>query len=105
MGGVARGEDVVVGEVQLERRDTRQRAGGRPDLGGEVRQRRQVVAEGRGLRGEAVTGELHTVTRVPREPDDHSVETADVLDAGRFALLSHDGSVGLLRWATDLARH
>src|SRR5690606_18714361 len=86
---VTRGEDVVVGEMQLEGRDTRQGAGGRADLRGEVRQGRQVVAERRGLRGEAVTGELHAVTRVPREPDDHPVEPADVLRSRRFALLSY----------------
>ena len=34
---VAGGEDVVVREVQLERRHARQRPGGCPDLGGEVR--------------------------------------------------------------------
>ena len=33
---VARRQDVVVGEVELEARDARQRAGGRADLGGEV---------------------------------------------------------------------
>src|SRR5690606_9074150 len=83
----------------------RQGAGGRADLRGEVRQGRQVVAERRGLRGEAVTGELHAVTRVPREPDDHPGEPADVLRSRRFALLSYDCSVGLLRWAADLAGH
>jgi hypothetical protein len=98
-------EDVVVGEVQLEGRDPGKGAGGGADLGGEVRQGGQVVAEGRGLGGEAVTGELHTVTRVPREPDDHPVEAADALRTCRFALLSYDGSVGLLRWAADLTGH
>ena len=62
-----------------KRRDARQGAGGGPDLGREVRQRRQVVAEGRRLGGETVTGELHTVTGVTREPDDHPVQTADLL--------------------------
>ena len=46
---VARREDVVVGEVELEAGDAGQRAGGRADLGGEVGQRRDVVAEQRGL--------------------------------------------------------
>ena len=46
---VARREDVVVGEVDLEAGDARQRAGGRADLGGEVGQRREVVAERRRL--------------------------------------------------------
>ena len=47
VGGVAGREDVVVGEVDLERRDAGQGALGRPDLGREVRQRREVVAERR----------------------------------------------------------
>ena len=66
---VARGQDVVVGEVQLERRHAGQGAGGRADLGREVGQRRQVVAERGGLRGEPVAGELHAVARVAGEPD------------------------------------
>ena len=79
VGGVAGREDVVVGEVHLERRDARQRALGRPDLGGEVRQRREVVAERRGLLREAVPGELHAVARVACEPNDHAVELLDLL--------------------------
>ena len=66
---VTRGQDVVVGEVQLERRDPGQGAGGSPDLGREVRQGRQVVAERGGLGGEAISGELHAVARVTGEPD------------------------------------
>ena len=69
----------MVGEVHLERRDARQGALGRPDLGGEVRQRRQVVAERRRLLGEAVAGELHAVTGVAGEPDDDAVELLDLL--------------------------
>ena len=60
-----------------------QRAGGCPDLGREVRQRRQVVAEGGGLGGEAVAGELHAVAGVAGEPDDHPVELLDLLARGR----------------------
>ena len=71
-GRVARREDVVVGEVQLEARHARQGARGRADLGREVRQRRQVVAERRRLRGEPVAGELHAVAGVTGEPDDHA---------------------------------
>ena len=79
VGGVARGEDVVVGEVDLERRDARQGALGRADLGGEVGQRHQVVAEGRGLLGEAVAGELHAVAGVAGEPDDDAIQLLDLL--------------------------
>ena len=56
-----------------------QRALGRADLGGEVRQRHQVVAEDGRLLGEPVTGQLHAVTGVAREPDDHPVELLDLL--------------------------
>ena len=55
-------------------RDAGQGAGGGPDLGREVGQRRQVVAERRGLGGEPVTGELHAVAGVAGEADDHPVE-------------------------------
>jgi len=84
---VAGGEDVVVGEVHLERRDTRDRALGGADLGGEVGQRHQVVAERRRLLGEPVAGELHAVTGVAREPDDHPVELLDLLGHGASTLL------------------
>ena len=79
VGGVARGEDVVVGEVHLERRDAGQRALGRADLGGEVRQRHQVVAERRRLLGEPVSGQLHPVAGVAREPDDDPIDLLDLL--------------------------
>src|ERR1035441_7289941 len=45
-----------------------------PDLGREVRKRRQVIAEQGARRGEPVAGELHAVARVAGEPDDHLVE-------------------------------
>src|SRR5690606_148674 len=72
-----RGENVVVGEMDLERRDTGDRALRRTDLGREVGQRRQVVAEGGGLRGEPITGQLHAVAGVAGEPDDDPVELLD----------------------------
>ena len=70
---IARRQDVVVGEVHLEAGDAGHGAGGSPDLGGEVRQRRQVVAERRGLLGEPVAGELHAVAGVAGEPNDDAV--------------------------------
>ena len=76
---VARGHDVVVGEVQLEAGDAGQGAGWRPDLGREVRQRRDVVAEDGGVGGEPVAGQLHPVPGVPGEPDDDAVEGVDLL--------------------------
>ena len=75
------GEDVVVGEVDLEARDARERAGRRTNLGREVGERREVVPEHRGLAREPVAGELHAVTGVTREADDHSVEVLDLLGA------------------------
>ena len=81
VGGVAGGEHVVVGEVQLEARDAGQRALRRADLGGEVGQRRQVVAQRRRVAREPVPGELHAVTGVAGEADDHAVERVDGLAA------------------------
>ena len=80
VGGVARGHDVVVGEVQLEGADAGQGARWRPDLGREVGQRRQVVAERRGLAGEPTAGQLHAVAGVTGQPDDDAVELDDALD-------------------------
>ena len=76
---VAGREDVVIGEMHLEARDAGERAGRRADLGREVGERREVVAERRGLAREAVARELHPVTRVAREADDHPVELLDLL--------------------------
>jgi len=76
---VARREDVVVGEMQLEARDAGERARGRADRGREVRHDGQVVAEDRGLMGEPVSRELHAVTRVASEPDDDVIELLDLL--------------------------
>lgn len=70
VGLIAGGEDVVIGDLDLERRDTGQRALRRPDLGGKVRLGGQVVAERGGLVGEAIAGQLHPVPGVPGEPND-----------------------------------
>ena len=75
-------EDVVVGEVDLEPRDARQRAGRRADLGRKVGERREVVPEDRGLAREAVAGELHAVARVAGEADDDPFELLDRLGLG-----------------------
>jgi hypothetical protein len=48
---------------------------------------------------------LHTVTGVPREPDNHPIESAYVLLTRWFALFSYDGTVGLLSWTADLTGH
>ena len=68
---VARREDVLRREVDLERGDAGERAGRRADLGREARERREVVAVlGGGVR-EAAAGELHAVTRIARKADDY----------------------------------
>ena len=83
VGGVARGGDVVVGDVDLERRHPGQGPGRGPDLGREVGEGGQVVPEqGRGG-GEAVAGQLHAVAGVAGEPDDDAVEQLGGLRVGR----------------------
>ncbi len=85
---VARGQDVVIGEVHLEGRDAGQRAGRGADLGREVRERREVVAEDRRLLREPVTRELHAVARVAGDTDDNLIQLFDVLGhAGRASAI------------------
>ena len=60
---------------------------GRPDLGREVGQRRQVVAEHRRQLREAVADELHPVARVAGEPDHDPVER--LRPTGRARLYGH----------------
>ena len=69
----------MIGEVDLEAGHAGQRPCGGANLGREVRERGEIVAEQSGLAREAVTGELHTVTRVTREADDHSIDVLDGL--------------------------
>jgi hypothetical protein len=76
---VAGGQDVMVGEVELEAGHPRQGAGRGADLGGEVRQRGEVVAEGRRLLGEPVSRQLHAIAGVARETDNDTVELLDLL--------------------------
>ena len=91
VGGVARRHDVVVGEVQLEGADAGQGARRRADLGGEVGQRRQVVAEARRLAGEPVARQLHAVAGVAGEPDDDAVELDDALHEAARRGAGRDG--------------
>ena len=74
VGRIARRVDLRRREVELEARHAEQAAGRGADLGGEVRERRDVVAGlGRGLR-ELGAGELHAVAGVAGEPDHDSVQ-------------------------------
>src|SRR5699024_4441137 len=79
VGSITGGEDVVVGEVQLERRHPRQRALRCPDLGREVRQSRQVVTECRGRLGEPIARQLHTIARIAGEPDHDTIQLLHLL--------------------------
>jgi hypothetical protein len=76
---VPRRKDVVVGEVNLEAGDARERPGRCADLRREVRQRREVVPHHRRLGGEAAACELHAVPGVPGEADHDAVQTFDAL--------------------------
>ena len=72
-GLVARGEDVVVREVDLEGGDAGERSGRGPDLGRVVGERREVVPEeGAGAR-EAISRQLHPVAGVAGESDHYSI--------------------------------
>ncbi len=79
VGRVARGEDVVVRDVDLEGRHPVDRAGRGPDLGREVREGGQVVAQQGAAGREAVAGQLHAVAGVPGEAHDDLVQLLGVL--------------------------
>ena len=79
---VARREDVVVREVDLESGHAGKRTGGRTDLGGEVGKRREIVPEDGRLAREAIARELHPVAGVAGEPDDDPFEVLDRLGRG-----------------------
>ncbi len=89
VGRVAVGGDVVIGDVDLERGHAGQRPGRGTDLGGELGQRREVVAEQGTCRGEAIPRQLHAVAGVAREPHDDAVDLAHfrrpVIDVGHVA--------------------
>src|ERR1019366_6540916 len=73
-GHVARGEDLVVRDVDLERGNPGDGAGRGSNLCWEVRHRRQVAAEGGAHVAEPVAGQLHPVAGVAGEADDDTVE-------------------------------
>ena len=73
-----------------------QRAGRRADLGREVGQRADVVAEDGGGPGELGAGELHAVAGIAGEADGDSLE---LLESGSGALVSrHAPSGSFMRW-------
>src|SRR5262249_12504783 len=71
---VTGGQDVVVGDVDLEGGDAGQGSRRGADLRREVRQGGEVVAEDGGGGSEAVTRELHAVAGVPGEANDRPVQ-------------------------------
>src|SRR5207302_2393997 len=75
---VARGEDFLTREVELERADAGERAGRSANLGREVGQRADVVAGESRLGGELHAGELHAVARVAREANDYRLSFFDL---------------------------
>jgi len=74
---------------------------GGPDLGGEVRQRADVVAEDGGGPRELRPGQLHAVARVAGEADRDAVQLAD---RHVMALRARHGTSWLLRVATPAHR-
>ncbi len=82
VGVVPRSEDVMVRNMDLERRNSGDRTRRRPYLCREVRQRRQVVAEKRRAGRETVPGQLHPVAGVAGKPDDHAVQSLQLVPGG-----------------------
>ena len=72
----------MVGNMDLERRNSGNRARRSPYLCGEVRQRRQVVAENSRAGRETVTSQLHAVAGVPGKSDDDAVQSLQLVPGG-----------------------
>ena len=72
--GVAVRRDLVVRDVDLKRRHASERARWCPDLRWIVREGRQVVAQDRAGCREPVASQLHAITGVTGEADDHPVD-------------------------------
>ena len=68
---IAGRENLGAGKMDLVAADAGQRAGGGADLGGEIGQRADVVADHRGGVGELRAGELHPVAAVTGEANRH----------------------------------
>ena len=81
----------MVAELDLKRADAWDRARRSTDFGGEVGLCRKVVAEESRRAGKALSGELHSVTRIPCETDDYLIQ---------FLAISPR-----LLWWDDLGRH
>ena len=91
----------MVGEVKLEAGDAGQGAGRGTDLGGEVRQRGQVVAERRRFLGEAVPRQLHAVAGVARETDNDTVKLLDLLGHSKRTSSTRRGRAPMSAWVRE----
>ena len=89
VGRVTRGEDVVVRDVDLEGGHPVDGAGRGPDLGREVGERGEVVAQEGAARGETVPRELHPVTGVAGEAHDDLVQLLRSVLRSRWHALPH----------------
>ncbi len=88
--GIARGVHVARGKMQLVTAHARQSAGRGANLGGEVREGRDVVAVKRDRIGELASGNLHAVAGIPGEANDRLIDLfAPVLGERRFDECRH----------------
>src|SRR5439155_26600398 len=79
VGMVPGRQDVLRPKLDLEGRDAVDGSCGGPDLRGEVREGRQVVAEDRCGIGESIPGQLHSITGIASEPYDDPFLLFDAL--------------------------
>src|SRR5262249_19135194 len=98
---VAGGQDVVVGEVELEAGDTRQGAGRRADLGGEVRQRGKGVAGRRRLLGETIPRQLPAVAGGACEADNDAVKVLALLGHSKRTSSTARGRAPVSAWVRE----
>ena len=92
--------DLRGGEADLEAGDAGQRAGRGADLGREVRQGGDVVAEDGSRAGELRPGHLHAVAGIAREADGDSLQFQD---RGADVLVCLGGHAGAGSWWARLA--
>ena len=100
VGLVARRVDVRRREADLEAGHAGQRAGRRADLGREVGQRADVVAEDGGRPRELRAGQLHAVAGIAGESDRDSLELLDVRAELSCLRGRHPPSGAFMRWCS-----
>ena len=84
----------MIGDVHLKAGDTVDRACWCADLGGEVGERRQVVAEQCACRSETIACELHAIARIASKADN---DMRDLLGLAGLGFVGHDHSDTLPR--------